>query len=41
MFFDLWQRVMDELTSSFPDVCINYVHVDAACIHMIERPEIL
>lgn len=39
--FDLWLKVMKKLSKeTFADVSIDYVHVDAVCIHMIERPEI-
>src|SRR5699024_9809780 len=36
---DLWQRTFDEVAAEFPDVTTNYQHVDAACIHFVERPE--
>ena len=36
---DLWQRTFDEVATEFPDVTTNYQHVDAACIHFVERPE--
>ena len=36
---DLWQRTFDEVASEYPDVATNYQHVDAACIHFVERPE--
>jgi 3-isopropylmalate dehydrogenase len=35
---DLWQRCFDELASSYADVTRGYDHVDAACIHLVERP---
>ncbi len=37
---DLWQRTFDEVADEFPDVTTNYHHVDAACIHFVERPEL-
>lgn len=37
---DLWQRAFDEVAPGFPDVTTNYHHVDAACIHFVERPEL-
>ena len=37
--FDLWLRVMDDLSKEFPSVLVDYVHVDAVCIYMIESPE--
>jgi 3-isopropylmalate dehydrogenase len=36
---DLWQRVFDEVAEEFPQVTTGYDHVDAACIHFVERPE--
>jgi 3-isopropylmalate dehydrogenase len=36
---DLWQRAFNELAPSYPDVATGYDHVDAACIHMVERPD--
>ena len=36
---DLWQRTCDEVASEFADVTTSYDHVDAACIHLVERPE--
>jgi 3-isopropylmalate dehydrogenase len=35
---DLYQRVVDELAPSFPDVETDYVHVDAACIYFLDWP---
>jgi 3-isopropylmalate dehydrogenase len=35
---DLYQRVVDELASEFPDVETDYVHVDAACIYFLDWP---
>src|SRR4051794_25310563 len=37
---DLWQRTFDEVAADHPDVATLYNHIDAACIHMVERPEI-
>jgi len=37
---DLWQRTFDEVAAEFPEVTTNYHHVDAACIHFVERPEL-
>jgi 3-isopropylmalate dehydrogenase len=37
--FDLWQRVFDELGEKYPKIKRDYVHVDAACIYMVECPE--
>ena len=36
---DLWQRACDEVAADFPDVTTAYDHVDAACIHLVERPD--
>jgi 3-isopropylmalate dehydrogenase len=36
---DLYQRVVDEVGEAvYPDVERDYVHVDAACIYLLERP---
>jgi len=36
---DLWQRTFDEVAAEYPDVATGYDHIDAACIHFVERPE--
>lgn len=36
---DLWQRVFDEVSEEYPQVSTGYDHIDAACIHFVERPE--
>ena len=36
---DLWQRTTDEVAAEYPQVQVDYVHVDAACIHLINNPE--
>ncbi|MBS1838459.1 MAG: 3-isopropylmalate dehydrogenase, partial [Actinobacteria bacterium] len=36
---DLWQRTFDEVAEQYPQVATGYDHVDAACIHFVERPE--
>jgi len=36
---DLWQRVVDDVGAGFSDVHADYLHVDAACIHLVERPD--
>ncbi len=36
---DLWQRTFNEVATGFPAVATGYDHIDAACIHMVERPE--
>jgi len=35
---DLWQRTVDEVAAGYPDVTTAYDHVDAACMHLVERP---
>ncbi|HVL93719.1 MAG TPA: 3-isopropylmalate dehydrogenase [Acidimicrobiales bacterium] len=36
---DLWQRACTEVAADYPDVATAYDHVDAACVHLVERPE--
>ena len=36
---DLWSRVVREVGEAFPSVQVDYNHVDAACIYLIESPE--
>ncbi len=36
---DLWQRVVNEVAEDYPEVKTSYDHIDAACIHFVERPE--
>jgi 3-isopropylmalate dehydrogenase len=35
---DLYQRVVDEVASDFPEIETDYVHVDACCIYLLESP---
>jgi 3-isopropylmalate dehydrogenase len=35
---DLYQRVVDEVGSEFAEVERDYVHVDAACIYLLDQP---
>ncbi len=35
---DLWQRVFDDVSASYPTVTTAYAHVDAACLWMVEDP---
>jgi 3-isopropylmalate dehydrogenase len=35
---DLYQRVVDEVALEYPDVIVDYVHVDAACIYFLDDP---
>ena len=34
----LWQRVVDELSQEFPEVEVDYNHIDAATIYMVQDP---
>jgi 3-isopropylmalate dehydrogenase len=34
---DLWQRTVNEVAPEFPDVSVDYHHVDAACIYLVEQ----
>ena len=36
---DLWTRVMAEVGAEYPDVAVEYQHVDAACIYLVEDPK--
>jgi len=36
---DLWQRTFEAVAADYPDVDTGYQHIDAACIHFVERPE--
>ncbi|MGH9065602.1 MAG: 3-isopropylmalate dehydrogenase [Acidimicrobiales bacterium] len=33
---DLWQRTVDAVAREHPDVAVDYHHVDAACIYLVE-----
>jgi 3-isopropylmalate dehydrogenase len=35
---DLWQRTVDEVAADFPEVEVDYVHVDAACLYLVNDP---
>ncbi len=35
---DLWARVVAEVSGSFSGVAVDYHHVDAACIYLVEDP---
>lgn len=35
----LWQRVVDEVAAEFPEVEVDYNHIDAATIYMVADPE--
>jgi 3-isopropylmalate dehydrogenase len=36
---ELWSRVVREVGSEYPKVEVDYNHVDAACIYLVESPE--
>ena len=36
---DLWFRVLHEVKKDYPDIDVNYQHVDALCMWMIKNPE--
>ena len=36
---DLWWRTAQDVASDYPDVALDYVHVDAACLYMVNSPE--
>ncbi|MBW4077423.1 MAG: 3-isopropylmalate dehydrogenase [Acidobacteria bacterium] len=35
---ELWSRVVREVASEYPTVAVDYNHVDAACIYLVEDP---
>ena len=36
---ELWSRVVREVAEEFPTVAVDYNHVDAACIYLVENPQ--
>ncbi len=36
---DLWWRTFHEVGEEYPDVELDYVHVDAACLYFVTQPE--
>jgi 3-isopropylmalate dehydrogenase len=36
---DLWQRTTNEIAAGYPGVEVDYVHVDAACLYLVQSPE--
>ena len=36
---DLWQRTVLDVSADYPDVTVDYVHVDAACLYLVQSPE--
>ncbi len=37
--FDLWQRAFYDVAEDYPDINVNYAHVDAICMWMVKNPE--
>jgi len=35
---DLWQRTVNEVSAEYGDIALDYNHVDAACIYLVEQP---
>jgi 3-isopropylmalate dehydrogenase len=35
---DLWSRAFTDMATSYPEVTTDYVHVDAACVYLVENP---
>ena len=35
---DLWQRTVDEVAAEYPEVEVDYSHIDAATIYMVTQP---
>ncbi|MFC5337643.1 3-isopropylmalate dehydrogenase [Leucobacter denitrificans] len=33
-----WQRIVENIGAKYPEVSVNYMHVDAATIHMVQDP---
>ena len=36
---DLWHRTVYEVAEEYPEVEVDYYHVDAMCLHLINSPE--
>jgi 3-isopropylmalate dehydrogenase len=36
---DLWQRTVDDVAKQFPDVSVDYCHMDAASMFLVTQPE--
>jgi len=34
----LWQRTVDAVAAEFPEVAVDYAHVDAACLYFLTQP---
>jgi 3-isopropylmalate dehydrogenase len=37
--FDLWERTFYKVAKNYPDIKIDYAHVDATCMWMVKNPE--
>ena len=37
--FDLWERVFYQVAREYPDIEVDYAHVDATCMWMVKNPE--
>ena len=37
--FDLWERAFHEVGAEYPDITLDYGHVDAVCMWMVKNPE--
>jgi 3-isopropylmalate dehydrogenase len=35
----LWQRTVEAVNAEFPDVTVDYAHVDAACLYFVTAPQ--
>lgn len=35
----LWQRTVEEVAREFPQVSLDYTHVDAVCLYLVTQPE--
>jgi 3-isopropylmalate dehydrogenase len=35
----MWRRIVDEVAIEFPEVAVDYAHVDAAAMHFMTNPE--
>jgi 3-isopropylmalate dehydrogenase len=35
----LWLRTVEDVNADFPDVTVDYAHVDAACLYLVAQPE--
>jgi 3-isopropylmalate dehydrogenase len=35
----VWMDAFDEVAADYGDVARNYFHIDACCVHLLERPE--